>query len=174
VKINSSALNTYLYLREYDKFIDSLPKTGLLPFHIFYRGFAEFHQSRLEQSVQDFNRAFELDPELLQAQIGKALSYSVSLEKAKGLEILRAAESKIQSRGVGDSEAIYKLAQAYAVLGDRASALRMLKHSIDNGFFPYPYFVSDPLLEGMRTEPQFQEILQTANKRYEAFKKTFF
>ena len=50
----------------------------------------------------------------------------------------------------------------------------MLKHSIDNGFFPYPYFVSDPLLEGMRTEPQFQEILQTANKRYEAFKKTFF
>jgi DNA-binding winged helix-turn-helix (wHTH) protein/TolB-like protein len=174
VKINSSALNTYLYLREYDKFIESLPKTGLLPFHIFYRGFAEYHQNRLDPAVQDFDRAFELDPQLLQAQIGKALSYSVSLQRARGLEILRAAESKIQSRGVGDSEAIYKLAQAYAVLGDRASALRMLKHSIDNGFFPYPYFVSDPLLEGMRTEPHFQEILQTANQRYEAFKKTFF
>jgi DNA-binding winged helix-turn-helix (wHTH) protein/TolB-like protein/lipoprotein NlpI len=174
VKINSSALNTYLYLREYDKFIQSLPRNSQLPFHIFYRGFAEYHQNRLDQAVQDFDRAFELDPELLQAQIGKALSFSVGHQEAKGLEILRTVESKIQTRGVGDSEAIYKLAQAYAVLGDRASALRMLKHSIDNGFFPYPYFVSDPLLAGVRSEPHFQEVLQSASQRYEAFKKTFF
>ncbi len=174
VKINSSALNTYLYLREYDKFIQSLPNRSQLPFHIFYRGFAEYHENHLEQAVQDFDRAFELDPELLQAQIGKALSYSVGHQETKGLELLRAAENKIQTKGVGDSEAIYKLAQAYAVLGDRASALRMLKHSVDNGFFPYPYFVSDPLLEGVRTEPHFQEVLQSASQRFEAFKKTFF
>ncbi len=39
--------------------------------------------------------------------------------EAKGLEILRAAEGQIQTRGVGDSEAIYKLAQAYAVLATK-------------------------------------------------------
>ena len=75
---------------------------------------------------------------------------------------------------MGDSEAIYKLAQAYAVLNDSASALRMLRHSIDNGFFPYPYFKTDPLLDSVRSEPQFEELIVRARERHEAFRKAFF
>ena len=96
------------------------------------------------------------------------------INEAKGLEILRAAEKRIQARGVGDSEAIYKFAQAYAVLGDKPSALRMLKHSIDNGFFPYPYFTIDPLLDSLRSEPEFGALLQSARQRHDAFVKVFF
>ena len=36
--------------------------------------------------------------------------------KAEGLDLLRGLESPIRQRGVGDPEAIYKIAQAYAVL----------------------------------------------------------
>jgi len=50
---------------------------------------------------------------------------------------VREAEKTIEERGVADSEGIYKLAQAYAELGDRISALRVLRHSIENGFFPH-------------------------------------
>lgn len=174
VKINSSALNAYLYLGEYDKFLDSLPKGTNLPFHLFYRGFGEYYEKRDDPAVLDFDRSFELDPELLQAQVGKALSYAIRHQASKGLEIMRAAESKIQARGVGDSEAIYKIAQAYAVLGDKVSALRMLKHTIDNGFFPYPYFNSDPLLASLRAEHQFNVLMETARSRHEAFQKSFF
>jgi hypothetical protein len=35
---------------------------------------------------------------------------------------------------VGDPEAAYKIAQADAVLGDKVSALRVFKRSIDSGF----------------------------------------
>jgi TolB-like protein len=174
VKINSSALNAYLYLGEYDKFLEDLPRLSELPFHLFYRGFAEYHQKRFDQAVADFDRSFALSPALLQAQVGKALSDSIGQKQAEGLEIIHTAENKIQARGVGDSEAIYKLAQAYAVLGDRTSALRVLKHSIDNGFFPYPYFMTDPLLDTLRGEPQFAAIMQTARERHEAFRKAFF
>ncbi len=174
VKINSSALNTYLYLGRYDDFLQSLPRSGELPFHLFYRGFGEYHKKQFEQAVTDFDRSFELNPSLLQAQVGKALSDGIAHHESKGLAILRTAENKIQERGVGDSEAIYKLAQAYAVLGDKTSALRMLKHSIDNGFFPYPYFMSDPFLDGLRAESQFTDLLQNARQRHEAFRKTFF
>ncbi len=174
VKLNSSALNAYLYLGEYDKFLQSLPKNGELPFHIFYRGFVEYHQKRFDEAVADFDRSFELNPTLLQAQIGKALGDAVEHQELKGLEILQAAETKIQARGVGDSEAIYKLAQAYAVLKDKTSALRMLRHSIDNGFFPYPYFMTDPLLDSVRNEPQFGELIARARERHEAFRKAFF
>jgi len=174
VKLNSSALNAYLYLGQYDKFLQSLPANSDLPFHIFYRGFAEYHQKNFDKAITDFDRAYKSNPALLQAQVGKALSEGLSHHESQGLEILRAAENKVNARGVGDSEAIYKFAQAYAVLGDRVSALRMLKHSIDNGFFPYPYFMSDPLLNNIRSESQFSGLMGSARQRHESFKKSFF
>jgi len=174
VKINSSALNAYLYLGDYDKFLQSLPTTSELPFHFFYRGFGEYYQKRFPQAVADFDRAYQLNPDLLQARVGKAFSDAMADQVSNGLEILRITENKVQTRGVADSEGIYKLAQAYAVLGDKASGLRMLKHSIDNGFFPYPYFNTDPLLDGLRNDPEFAVLMQSARHRHEAFRRTFF
>jgi len=132
------------------------------------------YQKRYDQAVADFDRSFEQDPGLLQAQVGKSLSYAIRQQAPKGLEIMHTAESKIRARGVGDTEAIYKLAQAYAVLGDKESALRMLKHSIDHGLFPYPYFNTDPLLDSIRAERQFHVLMETARSRHEAFQRSFF
>ena len=131
VKLTTSAPNGYLYLGQYDKFLQSLPNNNDSAFILFYRGFGEFHKKDNQQAARDFDRAYELDPSLLQANVGKALSYGIKQQDAAGVEILRAAEKKIGERGVGDSEAMYKLAEAYAALGDKQSALRMLRHSID-------------------------------------------
>jgi DNA-binding winged helix-turn-helix (wHTH) protein/TolB-like protein/Flp pilus assembly protein TadD len=174
VKINSSALNAYLYLSRYDEFLQSLPRDNQLPFHFFYRGFAEFYQKDYPHAVADFERSYKLDPALLQAEVGKALSDAIEHQDSKGLELLHSAENRIQSRGVRDSEAIYKIAQAYAVLGDKPSALRLFKHSIDNGFFPYPYFSTDPLLGSLRGDPEFESLIQKARQRHESFRKAFF
>jgi DNA-binding winged helix-turn-helix (wHTH) protein/TolB-like protein/Tfp pilus assembly protein PilF len=174
VKLNSSALNAYLYLGEYDKFLASLPKSDDQAFPLFYRGFVEYHKKDWDQASQHLNRAFELQPLLFQAQLGKALSYSIAHQEARGIEILRDTESKINQRGVGDPESIYKAAQIYEVLGDRSSALRVLRRSIEAGFFSYPYFESDPLLDGLRMDPEFLEVMQFARQRHEAFKRTFF
>jgi len=174
VKLNSSALNTYLYLGEYDRFLQSLPQANDTAFIVFYRGFGEYHKNNLQEAAADFDRAYELDPSLLQVQVGKALRYAIANQNSTGLEILHTAEDKIRARGVGDSEAIYKIAQAYAVLGDRTSALRVLRLSIDTGFFAYPYFVSDPLLASLRGNPEFATLMTAAQQRHERFKTTFF
>jgi tetratricopeptide (TPR) repeat protein len=174
VKLNSSALNTYLYLGQYDKFLQSLPKTSDMAFIAFYHGFGEYYKKDWEQAAKDFDRAFQLDPSLLQAQVGRALSDAVGHENPKGLEILRQAENKIQERGVGDPEAIYKIAQAYALLGDVVSGLRVLRYSIENGFFSYPYFTTDPLLDRLRNEAEFTRLLKAARQRHMAFKNQFF
>jgi hypothetical protein len=50
----------------------------------------------------------------------------------------------------------------------------MLRHSIGGGFFCYPYFVRDPLLQNLRNEPEFQSIIDQARQRHEQFKTTFF
>ena len=173
VKINSSAMNSYLYLGEYDRFLQSLPATDSA-YILFYRGLGEYYANRRDQAAHEFDRAYETDPSLLPATVGKAISYSIKHNNAEGLKLLKQTEGKIEERGVSDAEGLYKVAQAYAVLGDKASALHMLRHSIGGGFFCYPYFVRDPLLQNLRNEPEFQSIIDQARQRHEQFKTTFF
>ena len=173
VKSNGSALNAYLYLGEYDKFIASLPEANDSAFFLFYRGFGEYHEKNWDRAAQDFDRAFDIDP-YLYTQIGKALSDSISHRNSDGLEILHSLEKKIGERGVGDPEATYKIAQAYSTLGDKDAALGALRRSVEGGFFSYPYLVTDPLLDPLRKEPEFREILNLSQRRHRAFRNKFF
>jgi len=172
LKANGSVLNTYLYLGQYQKFLESLPVDDS-SFTLFYRGFAEFHEKEFDQASRDFDRAYELDPTLYTG-IGKALSDSIHERKAEALDLLNGLENKIRDQGVGDPEGTYKIAQAYAELGDKISAMRVLRMSVESGFFSYPYLSRDPLLNDLRREPEFDQTLNTARQRHEAFKRVFF
>jgi DNA-binding winged helix-turn-helix (wHTH) protein/TolB-like protein len=172
LKGNGSVLNTYLYLGQYRKFLKSLPVDDS-SFVLFYRGFGEFYEKDFDLASRDFDRAYQLDPTLYTG-IGKALSDSVHRRKTEGLDFLRELESKIIQRGVGDPEATYKIAEAYAVLGDQMSAIRVLRISVESGFFCYPYLFQDPLLKDLHGKPEFDRILTIARQRHEAFKRSFF
>ena len=172
VKITSSALNTYLYLGEYNKFLASLPESDT-PYILFYRGFGEYHLGEYASAAQYFERAYNHDPSLLQAEVGKALFDSIRHQRADGLHLLTATAAHIEERGVADAEGIYKVAQAFAVLGDKQSALRLLDETIERGFFPYPYFKTDPLLANLRKEPALATDLERARARFEKFQSRF-
>jgi len=174
VKLTSSAMNAYLYLGQYDRFLESLPKTNDIPFIAFYRGFAEYYKKNRKDAEKNFDRAYELDPSVFQAEIGKAFSYGIKEKKSDGIAILHALENKIRERGVMDPEATYKIAQAYTQLGDKVSALRVMQYSVENGFFAYPYFATDPLVDALRSEGAFSGLLETARRRHEDFKRKFY
>jgi tetratricopeptide (TPR) repeat protein len=146
VKINSSAMNAYLYLGEYEKFLQSLPSNDAA-YVLFYHGFGEYHLGNQDQAARDFDRAYDLEPTLLPANVGKALSYGIRGDTASGLRLLRATEGRATERGVSDAESLYKIAQAFAVLGDKPSATRVLRQTIEGEFFPYPYFERESSLE---------------------------
>ncbi len=173
VKLNSSTLNGYLYLGQYDAFLASLPKTDEFALIAFYRGLGKYYQGDWKGAATQFDRASELDASLIQAQIGKALSLGIRHRSSEGLAVLLDIETKINERGVGDPEAAYKIAQADAVLGDKVSALRVFKRSIDSGFFPYPYLLTDPLLDNLRNEPEFNQLVSSARRRHQAFVAAF-
>jgi serine/threonine protein kinase/Flp pilus assembly protein TadD len=172
VKATSSALNTYLYTGQYDKFLASLPPNETA-YITFYRGFAEYYKNDLHAAMSDFDRAYELDPGLLQAEVGAALAEGIRRRNAQGLAILRDTETKIVDRGVADAEGIYKVCQALAILGDIESAMRLFRLTIDGGFFCYPYFVSDPLINNIRHDSAFAPLLERARQRHQAFKARF-
>lgn len=173
VKRTSSAPNAYLYIGEYEKFLSSLPKEDGAAFLVFYRGMGNYYLKRFEQAAADFDRAYDLDPQLY-TRIGKALSYAIKNQKDVALGVLHDVEREIEQKGVGDSEAVYKVAQAYAVLGEKGSALRVLRRSIETGFFCYGYVKSDPLLESLRVEPEWNNLLDIARNRHESFRNAFF
>ncbi len=174
VKLTSSVMNAYLYRGDYDTFSRSLPELNDSALVEFYRGFVAYHKHEREAAITALDHAFELDQELLQAQVGRALSLGLQRQNGKGIAILQSAERKITQRGVGDAEAIYKLAQAYAELGDKEGALRAFGYSVGKGFFPYPYFRRDPLMESVRALPGFQSVMDSAQKRHVAFQQKFF
>jgi DNA-binding winged helix-turn-helix (wHTH) protein/TolB-like protein/Tfp pilus assembly protein PilF len=171
VKLTSSALNAYLYLGDYDRFLASLPPAPDSAFILFYRGFAEYYRTNFRKAAEDFERAFEADSSLLHSVVGKALSAAIEHKNREGLAMLHETADKIEQRGVGDPEAIYKIAQAYVALGDRASALRLLRRSVEGGFFPYPYLNNDPLLAELHGHAEYVRILTLARERHEAFGK---
>jgi hypothetical protein len=111
---------------------------------------------------------------LLPANVGKELSLGISGDPGKGLNLLEETEARILHSGVSDAESLYKVAQAYGVLGDKVSALRMLRRTIEGGFFPYPYFERDPLLNNVRQEPDFTTLMNQARQRYLQFEMRFF
>jgi serine/threonine-protein kinase len=173
VKISSAAINSYLYLGEYEKFFQSLPANDSAYIQ-FYRGFADYYMNHRDQAANEFDVAFAHNSSILPVNVGKALSYSIKHDNARGLKLLQQTEDRIEERGVSDPELIYKVAQAYAVLGDKVSALHMLRHSIGGGFFCYPYFAGDPLLQNLRGSADFQALLNEARERHEQFKAKFF
>jgi TolB-like protein len=79
VKGNGAVLNSYLYIGEYDKFLQSLPDANDSAFIVFYRGFGEYHQKKWSLAARDFDHAYALDPTLY-IGIGKALSNATPIE----------------------------------------------------------------------------------------------
>ena len=174
VKLSSSTANGYLYAGRYDDFLRSLPQSDDVALIAFYRGLGEYYRKRPEEAAVHFAHAFELDRSLLQAEIGMAFNLGMQHQESKASAMLHSLEVRIAERGVVDAEAVYKIAQTYATIGDKASAIRVLRRSVENGFFPYPYLAADPLLDSLRGEEEFVALLGVARQRHQRFKSEFF
>ncbi len=173
IKAVNSVFNSYLYIGQYDTFLQSLPEGENSAFITFYRGLGHYYLKNLKQAAAHFDQAYQLNKSLMPAQVGKAMSYGLAGKSAAGLELLKDAEKNIVEGGVADPEGIYKVAQALAMLNDKPAALRVLRRSIDGGFFCYPYFTNDPLLDNLRGEAEFSHLMEIARRRHEDFKRQF-
>jgi DNA-binding winged helix-turn-helix (wHTH) protein/TolB-like protein len=165
--------NSYLYAGQYEKFLNNLPMRDEA-YVIFYRGLGHYYLHDWTQAALYFDRAAQLDPTALVSQIGSALKLGIEGHNREGIEVLKAAEKKLEKDPAGDGELSYKLAQSYSALNDQESALRLLQKSIEQGFFCYPYFTSDPLMNPLRGTVQYSALIEQTRQRHEQFKRRFF
>jgi tetratricopeptide (TPR) repeat protein len=171
--IKGHLFNSYLYAGQPEKFVNSLPMRDEA-YVLFYRGLGHYHMKDMGRASVYFDRARQVDPTALISQLSEVFKLAMDGHNREGLSLLRAIETKLEKEPFGDGELSYKLAECYSLMGDKAPALHLLKKSIDRGFFCYPYFLSDPLLDGIRTEPQYAPLIELARQRHQRFKQTFF
>ena len=171
--LRSHQFNSYLYKGDYDKFLQSLPRREEA-YAIFYRGLVYYYLEDRQRAAAAFDRAYELNDKSVIYQIGRALRLGLAGRAQEGLKLLSAAETQIEKGGIGDGEIAYKIAQGYAALGDKRAAVRAFGRGIDQGFFCYPYFESDPLLNSIRGDSEYATLIKKAQARHEEFKRKFF
>jgi non-specific serine/threonine protein kinase len=69
-----------------------------------------------------------------------------------------------------DPQYSWFLAECYAVIDDRHCALEWLDRAASRGFINYPLLAErDPLLEPLRGEPAFQELIAGVKRQWESF-----
>ena len=67
-----------------------------------------------------------------------------------------------------DPEGLFYFGRHYAHLREARRALDTLASAVDGGFFCYPALLRDPWLDPIRTEAEFQRILERAETHYRA------
>jgi len=169
VKGETTLFNTLLYVGRYPEFLKSIPAKES-SYNLFYLGFVKLYLDEPAAARESFLRSYAIDPENFFSILGKAIADS-SGDPARAAVSLNTLESKITRLGYVDGEALYKIAQAYALVDEKKSALRALKQSLESGFFCYPYFLTDPLLERCRSESEWEEIMKAARTRHERFRE---
>ena len=85
----------------------------------------------------------------------------------------KATIDAIASGSYMDHHVAYSLGAAFAQLGRANDAVRWLRSAADDGFACYPWFAADPLLEPIRQDPGYEQLLKELRDRFDAARSRY-
>jgi len=168
----------YLYSGNYIKsreIMDELIKyniekeVGISSYQLFYDGIDYLYNNDQKNAFRRFDETFKIDPLQIFAQYGQIYKLLSLGQDQKAIEYI----NKIEKINIHDGEQTYRFIQFYAQLGKNKKALEKMKLTIERGFFPYPYFISDKFLDPIRDEPQFSELMKIIKAKHIEFKTLY-
>jgi hypothetical protein len=63
------------------------------------------------------------------------------------------------------------LADGYSLIGQNDKAVAWIRAAMNRGLINYPYLTKlDPLLEGVRKDPEFTKLMEQIHRRWQAVK----
>jgi TolB-like protein/DNA-binding winged helix-turn-helix (wHTH) protein/Tfp pilus assembly protein PilF len=158
----SSAMSeaiTYYELREYPELI-AASKRGLLldpedAFLHYLLGVGYEATGKLPEAVSEYQKAIKLG-DGPSASVAVAHAYSAAGRKAEANRILRDLQRKSKETFVPK----YTMATIYAGLGENDKAFEFLEKAYSEKWDMSLFLKSDLLLDGLRSDPRFQSLLQ--------------
>jgi serine/threonine-protein kinase len=164
----------YHYQNQIELAGDELQKgLALEPRHPLLRTSAGYQQMRLgnlDAAIEILESVIEDDDSLRIAVPTLALCYVLTGAWERGAALLK---DDTLAAAEADSEMAYRLATYFAVEGDSSEALHWLRRAIYLGNENYPWFQKNPAWNNLRTNGDFERILEDLKKGFRKNQKTW-
>jgi eukaryotic-like serine/threonine-protein kinase len=164
----------YHYQNQLELAGDELAKgLALEPRHPLLRTSAGYQQMRignLDAAIEILESVIR-DDELMRIAVPTlALCYVQAGDRARAVALLK---DDTLTAAEADSEMAYRLATYFAVEGDSTEALHWLRRAIYLGNENYPWFQKNPAWNNLRTNADFDRILEDLKKAYRKNQRTW-
>jgi TolB-like protein/tetratricopeptide (TPR) repeat protein len=164
----------YHYQNQIELAGDELEKgLALEPRHPLLRTSAGYQQMRLGNlgaAIEILEGVVRDDDSLRIAVPTLALCYVQAGERDRGAALLK---DETLAAAEADSEMAYRLATYFAVEGDSSEALHWLRRAIYLGNENYPWFQKNPAWNNLRTNSDFERILEDLKKSFRKNQRTW-
>ena len=122
---------------------------------------------RSDEAVQAFEVLAKDMPDNFFARLGLFYKHALQGEKEPALH---ASTEDLKTAASADPYYCWNMAQGYALVNERTEALDWLERALSAGFINYPLLAQmDPFLGNVRGEPRFEQLMNIAKERWEAF-----
>jgi tetratricopeptide (TPR) repeat protein len=133
-----------------------------------------YYQGHLDEAETVLNRALTRphDPGDESAEMMAGFVYASRNQRDKVKQI----DGKIlerQPQEIIDADGAYWTAGIFALLGDKPHALEWFRRTVALGDMNYPWFQRDKNFDSLRSDPEYQAIMEDVRKRWEAYKDEF-
>jgi len=164
----------YHYQNQIELAGDELEKgLALEPRHPLLRtsaGYQQMRQGNLSAAIEILEGVVRDDDSLRIAVPTLALCYVQAGERERAAALLK---DDTLAAAEADSEMAYRLATYFAVEGDSSEALHWLRRAIYLGNENYPWFQKNPAWNHLRTNTDFERILEDLKKGFRKNQKTW-
>lgn len=165
----ASAENTWLYLGDLPRFEASLferpgnPRNTVVR---FYRGYVALMRGDRLQALGHFQEAARSPYGYGQfIELSEVYALMMQDRREEALARLRRLDQERVGLRVPDGEFTFKLAEAYALLGERGEALTMATRAYHQGFSCLRWYRQDPFLQSLEELPRWQALLGHLQER---------
>ncbi len=164
----------YHYQNQIELAGDELEKgLALEPRHPLLRtssGYQEMRLGNLDKAIEILESVIADDSSLRIAVPTLAICYVQANARERGVALLK---DDTLAAAEADSEMAYRLATYFAVDGDSSEALHWLRRAIYLGNENYPWFQKNPAWNNLRTNADFERILEDLKKSSRKNQKTW-
>jgi eukaryotic-like serine/threonine-protein kinase len=113
-------------------------------------------KNRLREAVAEFEKARQIENSIPEVVAALGHGYAVSGRRADALKIVRELEDRSKREFVPS----YSIATVYLGLGMKDEALQYLAKAYDEGSYYMIHLKVEPLLDSVRNDPRFVEIVR--------------
>jgi hypothetical protein len=140
----------------------------------FYRGYLALVRGDHALAHREFQGAANLAngyPNIM--RLSEIYDLILEGEKDKAWKKLREYDQERIGMREPDGEFTIRLAEAYAMMGDRASAMEMASRAFARGFGCTAWYERSPMLEPLRGLPKWKALMQHLRERQTLMEERF-